>query len=133
MSRLAGSIQLGIGPAVMPGFWSEVKTRLKKNVPEIDVKIGADTKKASSELAAWRKRQEANRINLRVDIDKSSIRQAEKTLQRIEHTYKQNDLRRAIRIQVVVAGAAALPALTQGALSATTALTELGRAALVLP
>ena len=84
-------------------------------------------------MAALRKRQEANAINLKVEIDKRSLATAEGHLKRIETTYKMSDSKRAFRIQVMVAGAASLPALAKGALSAASALSDLGRAALVLP
>lgn len=133
MARIAGSIELGVGPSLR-GFQSKLNADLKKVRAGIDVPVNPSLKKASAELAAFRKRQEANAINLRVDIDQAHLRrQANQTFRQVEHIYKRSSLSKAIRINVVVAGATALPALAQGALSATAAITDLGRAVAILP
>lgn len=109
---------------------AEIKAQKSNGV---EIKVNPNTKRATAELEAWRKVQERNHISLKVDVDKSSLRRAQQTLRRYEHTYTKSALSKAIRVNIVVAGAAALPALSKAALSTAAALTELSRAALVLP
>lgn len=130
--RLAGEIAVGVAPSLR-GFKAKATSQFKAMRMSFDVPLNPDFKRANAELAAFRRRQEANAINIRVDVDRRPLLQFEKDFRRIEHVYKTSPLRKAIRVQVVVAGAAALPGLTQGALSATTALTRLAQAGLVLP
>ncbi len=132
MARLAGMIELGVGPSLR-GFQQELRSKLKTVRASYELPVDANLKKASAELAAFRKRQEANAINLRIEVDKDSTRRATQAIRRVESVYTRSALSKAIRINVVVVGATALPALAQGALSATAALTDLSRAALLLP
>ena len=133
MSRISDAVTLGVGPSAK-GFMKRAEAQIKAQKSNgIEINVNPNTKRASVEMAAWRKAQERHSLNLRVDIDKSSLKRAQQTLHRYEHTYTRSPLSKAIRINVMVAGAAALPALTKAALSTAAALTELSRAALVLP
>lgn len=129
----AGSIGLRLSP-IATGFWNEAKAKVKAQRSEAaEMKVTANIGRASSEIAAFRIREQANAINLKVKIDESSLRTANEKVKYIEHTWSQSPLKKAIRINVMVAGAVALPALTQGIMSLTAAMTELSRASLVLP
>jgi hypothetical protein len=129
----AGVLGLRISP-IATGFWRRTDAQLKaQKASTAQVKVEADIKKASSQMAMFRMREQANAINLRVKVDESSIRTANEKIRYIEHTWKQSDIKRAVRVQVFVAGASALPALTQGLMSVTAAMTELSRVSLGLP
>lgn len=158
--RIAGELGLQITP-ILPGFWKKAQAKLNSEKrPDVELPVEADTKKAAAkidalrkgeqrnavnlgvdadtakataELAAFRIRERANAVNLRLDIDNRSLRQVQDKIRYVEHTWKQSDIKRAVRVQVFVAGATALPALTQGLLSVTTAMTDLTRAGLALP
>jgi len=133
MSRISDAVVLGVGPSAK-GFMKRAEAEIKAQKSNgVEIKVNPNTKRATAELEAWRKVQERNHISLKVDVDKSSLRRAQQTLRRYEHTYTKSALSKAIRVNIVVAGAAALPALSKAALSTAAALTELSRAALVLP
>lgn len=129
----AGVLGLRLSP-IATGFWRQADAKLKaQKASNAEVKVEADIKKASAQIAGFRMREQANAINLRVKVDEQSIRTANDKIRYIEHTWKQSDIKRAVRVQVFVAGAAALPALTQGIVSVTAAMTELSRVSLALP
>ena len=129
----AGNLGLRLSP-IATGFWDEAKAKLKSgNAPKAEIKVEANIRKASEEIALFRMREQANAINLKVKIDESSIRTASEKIRYIEHTWKQSDIKRAIRVNVYVAGASALPALSQGIVSLTVAMTDLSRVSLALP
>jgi hypothetical protein len=129
----AGVIGLRLSP-IATGFWTKAKAEVKAQRSEsAQMKVTADIGRASTEMAAFRIREQANAINLRLKVDESSIRAASEKVRYIEHTWSQSPIKKAIRVNVYVAGAVALPALTQGIMSLTAAITELGRASLILP
>lgn len=132
-ATIAGTIGILVKP-LAPGFKKNAETDIRKQgVPEVDVKLNPSTKKATAELDAWRKRQEANAINLRVRVDKRSIADATGHFKRVEHIYTKSALSKAIRVNIMVAGAAAIPAAIQGILSLTTAVDALAKSLFVLP
>jgi hypothetical protein len=129
----AGVLGLRLQP-IATGFWRQTDAKLRaQKASNAEVKVEANIRKASTEIAAFRMREQANAINLRVKVDENSIRTATDKIKYVEHTWKQSDIKRAIRVQVYTAGASALPALTQGLMSVTAAMTELGRVSLALP
>ena len=132
MARLAGSIAIAVGPSTK-GFWTKFNSDVKKNPPRVEVKVNPDLTRLRNEIAAERKRQELNAINLKVKLDQNSIRGVERQLRRVEHVWKGSAWSKAVRVNLYVAGAASLPSLISGLMSLTTAVTQLGRAALVLP
>ncbi|MFM8798898.1 MAG: hypothetical protein ACKODT_08070 [Fluviibacter sp.] len=129
---LAGNIKVGVGPSAK-NFWNEFKAQTKANSPSLNVPVHADLSRLRRELALERKRQEANAINMRVRVDRAGMRDVQSLRREVDHIYKVSSARKAIRIQIAVVGAAALPATAQGILSLTTAITQLSRVALVLP
>jgi hypothetical protein len=129
----AGNLGLRLTP-IATGFWRDADAKLRaQKSSKAEVPVEANIRKAAMEMATFRAREQANAINLKVKIDEKSIRTANDKIRYIEHTWKQSDFKRAVRIQVYVAGATALPILSQGILSVTTAITELGKAAFALP
>jgi hypothetical protein len=134
MGRLAGSIEIAVGPSARD-FWAKFKAQVNKNVPNVKVPVDPDLSKLRRQIQLERRRQESNPINVKVKthLDKRSVAQTEAGLKRIEHTWKQSDVSRAIRVNLMVGGAASLPAMISGLMSLTTAVTQLSRAALALP
>lgn len=129
----AGNLGLRITP-IATGFWKETEAKLKaQKQGKAELTVDANIKKASSEIALFRARQQARQINLKLNIDEKSLRTANDKIRYIEHSWKQSDIKRSIRVQVFVAGATLLPAVTQGVLSLTAAITDLGRASFALP
>jgi hypothetical protein len=129
----AGVLGLRLQP-IATGFWRQTDAKLRaQKASNAEVQVEANIRKASSEIAMFRMREQANAINLRVKVDENSIRTATDKIKYVEHTWKQSDIKRAIRVQVYTAGASALPALTQGLMSVTAAMTELSRVSLALP
>lgn len=128
---IIGSGEVRIGASAV-GLQSAVNAHLRKIRAKLDVKLGVDTKAAEAHIKAFTHKPRRN-IQIGVTVNDNDLRKLDNNLRRVEHTFKRSALSKAIRIQVVVAGAAALPALAQGALSAAAALTALGQAALVLP
>jgi ADP-ribosyltransferase exoenzyme len=129
----AGSLGVRITP-IATGFWKEAKGKIDaQDSPRAELKVTADIKRAAAEISGFRMREQANAINLRVKIDERSVKTAEEKVKYIEHTWKQSDIKRAIRVQVYTSGAALLPALSQGIVSVTAAMTELSRVSLALP
>ena len=129
----AGVLGLRLSP-IATGFWREADAKLRaQKASNAEIKVEANIRKASTEIAMFRMREQANAINLKVKVDEKSIRTATDKIKYIEHTWKQSDIKRAVRVQVYVAGASALPALTQGLMSVTAAMTELSRVSLALP
>ena len=129
---LAGSISIAVGPSTK-GFWTKFNADVKKNPPKVEVKVNPDLTRLRNEINAERKRQELNAVNLKVKLDQSSIRGVENQLKRVEHVWKGSAWSKAVKVNLYVAGAASLPSLISGLMSLTTAVTQLGRAALVLP
>jgi len=134
MLDMAGSIALKITP-VATGFWKEAKAKIDaQSEPHPELRIKANLAEAEAQLKAFRLREQANALNMRVNIDRQHLdRQAGEAVKRVEHIWKQSDIKKAVRVQVYVAGASALPALAQGIVSVTTSITNLSRAALALP
>jgi hypothetical protein len=129
----AGVLGLRLQP-IATGFWRQTDAKLRaQKASNAEVKVEANIRKASSEIAMFRMREQANAINLKVKVDENSIRTATDKIKYVEHTWKQSDIKRAIRVQVYTAGASALPALTQGLMSVTAAMTDLSRVSLALP
>lgn len=129
----AGVLGLRIAP-IATGFWKETQVKLdSQKSAKAEVDVTANIRRASEQMALFRMREQANAINLRVKIDEASLRSANDKIKYIEHTWKQSDIKRAIRVQVYVAGATALPALTQGVVSLTAAMVDLSRVSLALP
>lgn len=105
MARLAGQIELGVGPN-LDGFWEKVRTDLQKGkalkieitvAPKLaeataemdawrkkqsdDLKVGvdADTKKATAKLDVWRKLQSRS-LDIGVNVDTTSLANATRLL-----------------------------------------------------
>lgn len=129
---LAGNIRVGVGPSAK-NFWNQFRAQTRTNQPTLKVPVNPSLTQLRAEIAAERKRQEANAINLRVAVDKRGMRDVQALSREVNHIYKVSAGRKAIRIQIAVLGASALPAAAQGILSLTTAVTQLSRALLVLP
>lgn len=129
----AGNLGLRITP-IATGFWKETEAKLRAGrQAKAEVNVEANLKKASAEIAVFRAQQQARNVKLRLTIDEKSLRRANEQVRHIEHTWKASNISRSIRVQVFVAGATLLPAVTQGVLSLTAAITDLGRAAFALP
>lgn len=126
-----GSGEFRVGPT-LTGFQQKLNAGLKRIRAEKDVKLNPNFAATDAKIAAWAKTKRPE-IHVKVKTDDRQLRTFHEELKRVEHTYKRSALSKAIRINISIAGAAALPALAQGALSAAAALTQLGQAALLLP
>lgn len=132
------SLSNGIKAKITPDawkFWPTAKKQMESNEPRngFKVNVNPDLGQLRRQLALERKRQEANAINIRVNVDKKGIAQLGAVRREVDHIYKVSSSRRAIRINIAVVGAAAIPLAIQGIMSLTTAVTQLSRATLVLP
>jgi hypothetical protein len=126
-----GSGEIKIGPD-LSGMAGKIRSGMARIRVSKEIPIKPDFTVANAQIRAWSNRPRQD-IVIGVRADDRELRRFEQRFSRVEHVYKQSDLRRGIRINVQVAGAASLPALASGALSAATALTALGQSALLLP
>jgi hypothetical protein len=131
LARNVGMGEFQIGPS-LTGFQQKLRAGLSRIRANKDVTINPDFTQANAQIRAWTNAPRRD-IRIGVRVDDRELNRFEQRFTRIEHVFKQSDLRRGIRVNIAVAGAAALPALAQGALSAAAALTQLGQAALALP
>lgn len=129
MSRIVGSAEVVIGPN-LKGFAAKAHRDFKTKRITFEVPVNPELKRASAEMAAWRQRQERNAVKIPVEVDHQRL---SKSMRRVENTFKASTLSRAIRVNVAVAGAASLPLLARGALSAAAAIQQLVQSTLVLP
>lgn len=130
MPSIAGEAAVRIVPTVR-GFHSDVKRKLEQKRIEYAVDVRADINNADmAKIAAYRKAQEANPVTIKVRTDWNGLR---RDISQVEHIFKRNSFSRALRLNVVIAGLDALPALTYAAAGATASLDTLAKAALVLP
>lgn len=131
MARNVGSGEFQIGPS-LTGFQQKLRAGLARVSASKDVTITPDFTRANAQIRAWSNLPRRD-IQIGVRVDDRQMRQFQERFTRVEHVVRKSSLQRGIRVQITVAGAAALPALAQGALSAAAALTQLGQAALLLP
>lgn len=126
---LAGEAAVRIVPT-LKNFHSEVRKGLKSQPHSLEVKVNPNLKEADAQMAEWRRRQELESVKVPVRADFQSFR---KDLSQVEHIFERSSLSKAIRINLVVLGLDALPALAYAAGSAASGLDALAKSSLALP
>lgn len=126
---LAGEAAVRIVPT-LKDFHSKVRQGLKSQPHSISVEVNPNLKEADAQMAEWRARQRAEGVNVPVKAD---YKQFQKDLTQVEHIFERSSLHKAIRINLVVAGLDALPALAYAAGSAASGLDALAKSAFALP
>jgi hypothetical protein len=126
---LAGEAAVRIVPTLR-NFHSEVRRGLKSQPHSLEVKVDPNLKEADAQMAAWRDRQRLNAVNVPVRAD---FQQFQKDLKQVEHVFRGSSLSKAIKVNLVVAGLDALPALAYAAGSAASGLDALAKSSLALP
>lgn len=129
MASIAGEAAVRIVPSLR-GFHTEVKRKLEAKRIDFDVNANAKIAGAEAKIDAFRKQQEARPVTVHVKTDWDGLK---RDLAQVEHIFKRNSFSRALRMNVVVMGLDALPALTYGAAGAAASLDALGKAAFALP
>lgn len=126
---LAGEAAVRIVPT-LKDFHSKVRQGLRSQPHSISVEVNPNLKEADAQMAEWRARQRAEGVHVPVKAD---YKQFQKDLTQVEHIFQRSSLHEAIRINLVVAGLDALPALAYAAGSAASGLDALGKSAFALP
>jgi len=129
VASIAGEAAVRIVPSLR-GFHSDVKRKLEAKRIDFDVNANAKIAGAEAKIDAFRKQQEARPVTVHVKTDWDGLK---RDLAQVEHIFKRNSFSRALRLNVVVLGLDALPALAYGAAGAASSLDALGKAAFALP
>lgn len=154
----AGEAKLSIVPDIS-GFQKKLKEDLARVDAELAIRVAADTGQAraditrfrdlerakaiqigvetsltgaSAELAAWRARQEANRVKVHVDADTGGALKAVQDLQGAVGDIF-GTLGKGLKFSLSFAGIGELPAVTLALTQAVAAVQQLAGAGLVLP
>lgn len=128
-ATLAGEAAVRIVPSFR-NFRTNVRSELAKQKYSLDVNVNPEFVRANAEIAAWRKLQERDAVNIPVRVD---TKQFTKSMNRVNQLSNRIKYQRAFMINVGVLGLDALPALASAAGAAASALDGLGKSAFALP
>lgn len=126
---LAGEAAVRIVPT-LKNFHSEVRKGLRSQPHSLEVKVNPNLKEADAQMAEWRRRQSLESVKVPIRADFQTF---QKDLSQVEHIFERSSLSKAIRINLVVLGLDALPALAYAAGSAASGLDALAKSSLALP
>lgn len=130
MATLVGEAAVRIVPSVR-NFKSRTESELKAlAIKAVAVQVTPELAKAEAEMDAWRAAQQRRSVDIPVKVDAKGL---ERSFSQVEHVFKRKALSRAFRLNIVIAGLDALPALAYAAGSAASGLDALGKSAFALP
>lgn len=131
MAYNAGEARLSVVPDAS-GFKAKTEAALAKIQVDFAAQVGADTTRAAQELAAFRAREAANAVNLRVDVDTAGARAQIAALRSASGGLGQFG-GGALPLNAALLGLNLVPGAALGITQLAGALQQLAQAAFVVP
>lgn len=131
MAYNAGEARLAVVPDAS-GFKAKTEAALAKIQVDFAAQVGADTTRAAQELAAFRAREAANAVNLRVDVDTAGARAQIAALRSASGGLGQFG-GGALPLNAALLGLNLVPGAALGITQLAGALQQLSQAAFVVP
>lgn len=114
----------------LDGFHTKLDAQLQKQQHHVDVELRAQTAKMVAQIKAAKELVEQDKIKLQIDDVGIT-----KSITEIRHKYEdlQREMKKALIIDLKVAGMALLPQLAQGLAAANASIVQLAQSASLLP
>jgi hypothetical protein len=125
--------KLASGYVDLTVHFDEALKQVRRAFNELDdaeIDVDANTSGATQNVGRWRTKEEANPVNVRVDVDTKMASTQVRGLRRDLESLGRSDF---LKINLGVAGIASLPALASGIAEVASAMQQLSQAALVVP